>query len=58
MKGIIVGIIVVFNLKHLSSTFLKMNKERSEEVSAKMQKNAVKYPVEKARGSNRKYTDL
>jgi|TARA_B110001454_G_scaffold128620_1_gene119865 NTP pyrophosphatase (non-canonical NTP hydrolase) len=25
---------------------------------AKMQKNAEKYPVEKARGSNRKYTEL
>ena len=29
-----------------------------EVMSAKMQKNAGKYPVEKARGSNRKYTEL
>ena len=29
-----------------------------EVMLAKMQKNAKKYPVEKARGSNRKYTEL
>lgn len=29
-----------------------------EVMLAKMQKNAEKYPVEKARGSNRKYTEL
>ena len=27
-------------------------------VSAKIQANALKYPIEKARGSNKKYTDL
>ncbi|MCP4847745.1 MAG: nucleotide pyrophosphohydrolase [Verrucomicrobiaceae bacterium] len=27
-------------------------------ILAKMQKNAEKYPIEKARGSNRKYTEL
>lgn len=30
----------------------------AEIVKAKLQQNAVKYPVEKARGSNRKYTEL
>ncbi|MCK9418287.1 MAG: nucleotide pyrophosphohydrolase [Nitrospirae bacterium] len=29
-----------------------------KEVENKIAKNAVKYPVEKAKGSNRKYTDL
>ena len=29
-----------------------------EAIAAKMQKNAAKYPVEKARGSNKKYTEL
>lgn len=29
-----------------------------EAIDAKMAKNAAKYPVEKARGSNLKYTDL
>lgn len=29
-----------------------------EAIDAKMAKNAAKYPVEKARGSNRKYTEL
>ncbi len=31
--------------------------ELSESLIAKMKKNEVKYPVEKARGNNRKYTD-
>lgn len=30
----------------------------SEIVKAKLQQNAEKYPVEKAKGSNRKYTEL
>ena len=29
-----------------------------EAMAAKMEKNAAKYPVEKAKGSNRKYTEL
>ena len=29
-----------------------------EAIAAKMEKNAAKYPVEKARGSNKKYTEL
>nr|WP_320134007.1 nucleotide pyrophosphohydrolase [uncultured Holophaga sp.] len=29
-----------------------------EALLAKLEKNALKYPVEKARGSNRKYTEL
>ena len=29
-----------------------------EAISRKIAKNAVKYPVEKARGSSRKYTEL
>lgn len=29
-----------------------------EAISAKVDKNALKYPVEKARGSSRKYTEL
>ena len=29
-----------------------------EAIASKMQKNAAKYPVEKARGSNKKYTEL
>jgi len=37
---IIVGVIVVFNLNSLSSTFLTMSENRSEEVSTNMQKSS------------------
>ena len=30
----------------------------SDALASKMEKNALKYPVDKARGSNRKYTEL
>lgn len=30
----------------------------AETIRAKLAKNALRYPVEKARGSNRKYTEL
>ncbi|MBO5998334.1 MAG: nucleotide pyrophosphohydrolase, partial [Lachnospiraceae bacterium] len=32
--------------------------DADEIVSAKMAKNAAKYPVEKARGNSRKYSEL
>lgn len=37
---------------------LKLNLDMDEIIHAKMQKNAAKYPVEKARGSNKKYDEL
>lgn len=38
--------------------FAQMNKiDLSDALKAKMQKNAQKYPVEKAKGSNRKYNE-
>lgn len=30
----------------------------AEIIKAKLEQNAVKYPIEKAKGSNKKYTDL
>ena len=36
----------------------KLDVDLSEVFKAKMQKNEAKYPVEKARGSHKKYTEL
>ena len=35
-----------------------LNIDIAETISAKIDKNAEKYPVDKAKGSSRKYTDL
>ncbi len=36
----------------------KLGLDEDEIVNAKMDKNEAKYPVEKSRGSNKKYTEL
>ncbi len=36
----------------------KLGLNEDEIVNAKMDKNEAKYPVEKAKGSNKKYTEL
>ncbi len=36
----------------------KLGLDEDEIVNAKMDKNEAKYPVEKAKGSNKKYTEL
>ena len=36
----------------------KLNLDADEIINAKMTKNELKYPVEKARGNNKKYTEL
>ena len=36
----------------------KLDLDEDEIVNAKMDKNEAKYPVEKSRGSNKKYTEL
>lgn len=36
----------------------KLGLDEDDIVNAKMTKNEVKYPVDKARGSNKKYTEL
>ena len=37
---------------------VKLNLDADEIINAKMDKNEAKYPVEKARGNNTKYTQL
>ena len=36
----------------------RLNLDADEIINAKMTKNELKYPVEKARGNNKKYTEL
>lgn len=46
---------VLFFLLRLSERY---NFDLSESFLNKMKKNAIKYPVEKSKGSNKKYTEL
>jgi NTP pyrophosphatase (non-canonical NTP hydrolase) len=46
---------VLYFLLRLSE---KYNIDLSDALFRKIQKNAKKYPVDKARGSNKKYTEL